>query len=224
MSDDPLKLSGLDAEVIEPQVEARKRGGKAKEVAAVMRAETAAKKEERLSTPKPPAPEPAPPPPEPAVEDKSLLLDKIQAYRERFPQLKSRNKLSGRSTVDELLDELHYLEQQLGQKEGHMGHTMYLLALSGVEEVTKHYNPLGLNLTGLSQVARENPQEFGPILDELFIKYATNMYMGPEMRLAMATATLVYTVHSANSGNPAMARAMETMSKKVTEPVSAKDL
>jgi hypothetical protein len=51
------------------------------------------------------------------------------------------------------------------------------------------------------------------------------MYVGPEMRLVMATATLMYTVHSANSGNPAVARAMEAMSKAApVPPPTAKDL
>ena len=159
------------------------------------------------------------------MQDKSHLLDKIQAYRERFTNLKSRNKVSAKSSIDEIADELHYMEQQLGQKEGHMGHHMFILALSGVEELTtKHYNPLGLNLMGLSKVANDNSDQFAPILDELFIKYATNMYVGPEMRLVMATATLVYTVHAANTGNPTVARAMEAMSKPANPPASAKDL
>ena len=226
MSEDPLRLGGLDPEVIEVATDARKGKGKGKDSAAAMlRAETAAKKEERLATQPKEMPPPAPPPEAP-VQDKSLLLDKIQAYRERFPHLKSRNKVSGRSSLDEIMDEVHYLEQQLGQKEGHMGQHLFLLTLTGVEEVTtKHWNPLGMNLIGLSQVARDNEQQFAPILDELFIKYATNMYVGPEMRLAMATATLMYTVHSANSGNPAVARAMEAMSKQApVPPPSAKDL
>ena len=37
-------------------------------------------------------------------------LDKITGYRERFPWLKSRNKLSGNP---EVLDELAYIETQL---------------------------------------------------------------------------------------------------------------
>ena len=106
-----------------------------------------------------------------------------------------------------------------------MGTSAFLLTLSGIEQVTmNHYNPLGLNLTGLSKVAQDNQGQFAPILDELFIKYATNVYVGPEMRLAMATATLMYTVHSANTGNPTMARAMEAMSKEVVGPANAKDL
>ena len=224
MSEDPLKLAGLDPEVIDVSVAERKRPAKTEKTElAKMRAETAAKKEERLAAG--PSIAPPPPPPEPPVQDKSHLLDKIQAYRERFTNLKSRNKVSAKSSIDEIADELHYMEQQLGQKEGHMGHHMFILALSGVEELTtKHYNPLGLNLMGLSKVANDNSDQFAPILDELFIKYATNMYVGPEMRLVMATATLVYTVHAANTGNPTVARAMEAMSKPANPPASAKDL
>ena len=225
MSEDPLRLGGLDNEVIEAQVETRKggKGVKRDSAAAMLRAETAAKKEERMN--REPAPM-APPPPEVPVENKSFLLDKIQAYRERFPHLKSRNKVSARSTIDEIDDELHYLEQQLGQKEGHMGHQLFMLTLTGLEHVTtKHYNPLGLNLIGLATVANDNQEQFAPILDELFIKYATNMYVGPEMRLVMATATLIYTVHSANTGNPQVAKAMEAMSKQApVPPPKAKDL
>ena len=226
MSDDPLRLGGLDAEAIGEMVEAKKMTKKAKDPIAAKNAETAAKREERLQTgradPQPSAPMPtAPPAP---VKDKSLMLDKIEMYRQRFPNLKSRNKLSGKSSTEEIEDELHYCEQQLGQKEGNMGMHVFFMAMAGLEEVTHHYNPLGLNLSGLTQVARDNGEQFGPILDELMIKYATNMYVGPEMRLAMATATLIYTVHSANNGNPAVAQAMSSMTKTVTPPSGARDL
>ena len=188
-----------------------------------MKAETAAKREERLSAK---AKESAPPPPAssmppPPKVDKSAMLDKLEAYRERFPHLKSRNKLSGKSTAEEIADELHYFEQQLGQKEGHMGHHVFHLAMSGIEEVTmNYYNPLGLNLAGLSTVTRQNMDQFSPILDELFIKYGASMSVGPEWRLVMATATLVYTVHSANNGNPAVAEAMAKMNKPMTPKAS----
>ena len=54
------------------------------------------------------------------------------------------------------------MEQQLGQKEGHMYmcHHLFILALSGVEEVsTKHYN---FNLMDLSKVAQDNSEQFAP--------------------------------------------------------------
>ena len=71
--------------------------------------------------------------------------------------------------------------------------------------------------TRFANVAQD---EFNPILDELFIKYAVNMYVGPEMRLTMAVATLVYTVHAANSGNVQVARAMAEMSKPAPQDPS----
>ena len=223
MSDDPLFLGGLDAEVIEEAAAVKKMTKKAKDPIAAKNAETAAKREERLTSAK--APPPAPPPlvhDEPVV-DKSALLDKIGLYREKFPHLKSRNKISAKCAIDELEDELHYIEQQLGQREGHMGEHLVVLAMSAIEEVTrKHYNPLGLRLDGLARVAQDNKDQFSPILDELFIKYGAQMYVGPEMRLAMALGTLVYTVHSANSGNVQVAQAMQKMSQGAVE--KGKDL
>lgn len=216
MSDDPLRLTGLDADAIDEAVAMRKTSKK----------KAPEPKEPPPPPPPKPIPTPAPPPPPPVPQvDKSLLLDKIQQYRERFPNLKSRNKLTGKSTLDEIEDELHYCELQLGQKDGHMGTHVFLLAMSGLEEMTsKYYNPLGLNLNGLTQVARDNEAEFAPLLDELVIKYATNMYVGPEMRLAMATATLIYTVHAANTGNHAVAQAMQAMNQPVKAPKGSSEL
>lgn len=215
-------LGGLDQSAIAEAAEIKKMTKKAKDPIAQQNAETAAKREARISS-RNEAPLPPPPPPPAAAPkmDKSAMLDKIDAYRERFPHLKSRNKLSGKSSAEEIADELHFIEQQLGQKEGHMGHHVFLLTLSGIEHVaTNHYNPLGLNLTGLSHVARDNQELFAPILDELFIKYGASMYVGPEMRLVMATATLMYTVHSANSGNGAVAEAMAKMNRKASMPAT----
>ena len=223
LSDDPLMLSGLSQSNIEEQVELRKMTKKAKDPIAAKNAETAAKREERLtnklsdSGSSNHATSQPPPPPVKQV-DKSAMLDKLEAYRERFPHLKSRNKLSGKSTAEEIADELHYVQQQLGQKDGHMGNHLFLLAMSGIEEGSRVYNPLNLNLTGLSQICRENQDQFTPILDELFIKYGATMYVGPEMRLVMATATMIYTVHAANTGNPAVAQALAKMNQRTNPP------
>ena len=222
MSDDPMRLGGLlDTEALAEASEAKKKG-KANPVA-LKNAETAAKREERLATKNAPAMGGggSAPVPEPDV-DKSALLDKIGAYREKFPHVKSRNKVSGKASLEEIEDELHYIERQLGQKDGNVGHQLFYLALSGLEQSTHTYNPLNLNLNGLGQIAQQNKDQFTPILDELFIKYAVNMHVGPEMRLAMATATPIYTVHSANSGNATVARAMEAMSRQA--PTAATDL
>jgi len=215
MEEDPLALNHLNADAIEAAVSKgkKKAGSEIRE----MNARTAAMKEERMSRPSvagPSQPPPPPPPPTPEI-DRTALLDKMHAYKERFPQLKSRNKIGGKSSTEEIEDEVHYMEQQLGQRQGSMGASMLVLAMSGVEEMSKHYNPLGLNLTGLAKVTKENEDQFTPILDELVIKYGANVYAGPELRLTLALGSLVYTVHSANSGDLRMAQAMEQMNRVV---------
>ena len=217
MSEDPLFLGGLDGDVIETAVSTRPGKQKKESEASKLRAETAAKKEERLTGKKDPGPSALPPPPPPEV-DKSAMLDKIGAYRERFPELKSRNKCSTRSTVEELEDELHFIEKQLGGKDQNIGFTALIACMSGLEYV----NPLGLNLRGLAQVTKDNQDEFTPILDELMIKYGIGMAMGPEMRLCMSIGMMVYTVHSANSGDPRVAEAFARMNQKAV--VTADDL
>jgi len=219
MSEDPLFLGGLDGDVIETVVATRPGKQKKESEASKLRADTAAKKEERLNTGKkdPGTSAPPPPPPPPEV-DKSAMLDKIGAYRERFPELKSRNKCSTRSTVDELEDELHFIEKQLGGKDQNIGFTALLACMSGLE----YANPLGLNLRGLAKVTKDNSTEFEPILDELMIKYGIGMAMGPEMRLCMSIGMMVYTVHSANSGDPRVAEALARMNQKAV--VTADDL
>jgi len=210
---DPLNMGGLDGDVIAEAVASRPGKEKRESAASKVRADTAAKKEDRLSTARaPPPPPPVAPEPEKPV-DKSVLLDKLGAYRERFPELKSRNKVSARSSAEEIEDEIHYIEKQLGGKDMSLGMTLLIAAMAGLEEVHKTFNPLGLNLTGLTQVSKQNADEFTPIIDELMIKYGVGMSLGPEARLALAVGTMVYTVHAANSGDPRVAAAMAVMQK-----------
>ena len=207
MADDPLNLAGLEPAAIAELPKSYNKSKPVDEVAKT-RAETAAKKEARLASGKSAAgpsvaPSFAAPPPPPPV-DKSGLLDKIGRYRERFPELKSRNKVSVRSTLEEIEDEMHYIEGQLGAGQGNMGVQIFVAACSGLEK----YNPLGLNLDGLGQVARDNSADFAPIIDELLIKYDARLSVGPEVRLCAALGQLVYTVHMTNS-DPRARAAME---------------
>ena len=112
-SDDPLELGDLDPMKIVEAVETKKIKAKPPPT------ELERKKEERLNAkearlakglmepPSGPAPGPPPPPPMPEV-DKSVLLDKLGAYKERFPHLKKRNNVTVKSSVDDILDEIHY--------------------------------------------------------------------------------------------------------------------
>lgn len=208
---DPMMMGDLEPQNIAEASAARSKTKVSK--TAEINAETAAKREERMqnkavggggSMSK--APAPAPPPP----VDKSPLLDKIGKYRDRFPDLKSRNKVSAKSTLEEIEDELHYYEKQLGSKEEGMGVNVVIAALTGLEQ----YNPFGLKLQGLGQVARDNSSELAPVIDELMIKYSMNVSVGPEMRLAVLLGGMIYTVHQANSGDPRVVAALQKMSQK----------
>ena len=229
---DPLDLAGLDPGNISKTID-EKKGGKAK-----LPTELEVKKEERLASKEvrmakqisthAPAGKggqtvEAPPP---EVYDKSYLLDRLGAYRERFPHLKKRNNVTAKSGVEDILDELHYCEVQLGSKQdGSMGCTLLHGTMIGVESFTRDvWNPMGLRLTGLGQITKDNMSEFEPIVDELMIKYGAGMYMSVEMRLAVAIGATVLTVHGANSGDPRIAAALEKMNRNVVLPESGKDL
>ena len=182
-----------------------------------------------VKLPMPPVRPSAPPPPvdkSMSLEEKAHLLDLITAYRERFSFLKKRNAVSVKSTDDELRDELAYTETQLGsRKESGAAGTVLCTALTSLEVVTRdHYNPLGLDLSGLGQIARENMDDIQPLFDELMIKYSTGMSMCVEVRLAMSLGVLVYTVHSANSGNAKVAEVLSKVSKPIKVPKGSGDL
>lgn len=219
-----MRMGGLEPEQIEQVVS--KKGKKVDSEATMIRAQTAAQKEQRLAhdvKAKAPVSNGAPSEPIEPPKDRSKLLDKVQAYKEKFPHLKSRNKLTGKSSAEEIEDELHYFESQLGTKDGSMHVQLFLASLAGLETVAeKHYNPLGLNLNGLHEVARANQAQFAPILDELVIKYGVTMYVSPEVRLLGILGTMIYTVHAANSGDTRTAAALAKMSKAA--PATGGDL
>lgn len=223
-SDDPLELGGLDPREIQKGIDARDKKTKIPNELELQKEARLAEKEKRLTSGVPtsskkPTPQAPPSAPAPPPVDKSLLLDKIAAYRERFPHIKKRNTVSAKSTAEEIYDELHYIELQLGgnNSTGNFGATILYSGMVGIEKFTNDYwNPLGLNLNGLGTVAQQNMHEFQPILDELMIKHGAGMYTSPEWRLALAIGATVITVHSANS-NPEVARAVKQMNQQVNK-------
>lgn len=206
---DPLVLGDLDPQ----SLAARQAAKNTKEIQPNTSADVARAREERLQKAESrkaqqqatrTVSEPAPKPDKDVDAERaerSGLLDKLEAYRARFPHLKKRNNVTAKSSVDEIYDELHWCEVQLGSaRETNLGAQIMLATASLTEIGSQHFNPLGLNLNGLTNVTRENMAEFQPILDELMIKYGASMYVTPEWRLAMAFGACVYTVHNANSG------------------------
>ena len=225
-SKDPLELGGLDAGAISAAIDAKKVKIKPPPNELDLKKEERLNlKEQRLSKGGVPNAPPAPPPVE-AVFDKSAYLDKISAYRERFPHIRKRNNVTAKSSPDEILDELHYIEMQLGSKQdGNLGSMILHTSMVAVEAIHRDiWNPLNLNLTGLGNITKDNMSEFQPIVDELMIKYGTGMYMSAELRLTLAVGAMVMTVHAANSGDPRVAAALEKMNTRVSAPSSASDL
>ena len=237
-SADPAMMKGLSADAIDERVAANSKDK------VPLSSTVAAMREQRLQEaqasksagaaagpgPKPSRqakfeqqPEPAPPPPPPI--DKSHCLDMIQAYKERFPHLKSRNaKLTARSSEEEIQDELYYIQMQLGSNgsDGSAGCMILHTAMVGIETSTTYFNPLNLQLQGLGEVTRQNMSQFQPIIDELMIKYTTGFSMGPETRLVLHIGALVMTVHAANTGSPALQEALRRTGAPVnTDTVKA---
>ena len=170
-----------------------------------------------------PLPQPKGPPPPPPIakpskaeivaekeamefEERQVMLDKIGKYRERFPKLKKRNgTLSIKSALIELHDELHYIEQQLGKDETAMGslkpaNMCFVTGMYGIELMSKHYNPLNLQLSGLGSTTQASIKSFEPLLDEFMIKHSMDMVASVEFRIVMMVVTTVATVHMANTG------------------------
>lgn len=153
------------------------------------------------------------------------MMDRVFAYRERFKHLKQRNKINGKSTLEEVEDELHYIERQLGASNGSGAlNTLLIGGMYGLEHGLNHYNPLGLNLTGLGEVTKTNISQFEPILDELIIKYGMDMTMSAEMRLLVLIGTTVFTVHAANTNNQAVKKSLEKMKQAQDKAADYGDL
>lgn len=157
---------------------------------------------------------------------KTALLDKLEAYRNRFPHLKKRNNVTHKSALSDIEDEVHYCELQLGgPKDGAVGNDLgrflVVSTMQGVEMVTRDFwNPLHLKLHGLAQVTRDNMDELGPLLDEMFIKYGANLSMSVETRLCLTLGALILTVHSANARG-VDAAAMSSRAEKPMKVVPA---
>lgn len=225
---DPLELGALEPARIDVEIEKKKKPKPMSE-AEIQREERLLQKEKRLSskskdieTPTTQVQVEAPLP----EYDKSALLDKLIAYRERFPHLKKRNNCTIKSSADDIIDEIHYCEMQLGSRnDSNFGAVLLHGAMVVVESINRDvWNPLGLNLNGLARVTKDNMDEFQPIVDELMIKYGAGLYVGPEMRLVLALGAVMMTVHGANSGDARIAVALAKMNDTVKVPSKSKDL
>lgn len=201
---DPSDFANLRVDVVEEKLGAReqaKQEGK--------------KQSKKAAPPKEPASMPIPPKSK-AQEKKEMeeqkedfkrrqkLLDKIMQYREKFG-VKKRNNVGIKSSMEELLDEVHYIQQQLGEPDEGADNPacMALIAtMFGMEYMHEQqgWNPMGLKLRGLGQTTQVNIEHFEPLLEEFMIKHGHSLVMSVEWRLCLMIGTTVMTVHSANNG------------------------
>ena len=113
-SKDPLDLAGLDPANLAKVLDGKNSKGKVPTELEVKKEARLELKEQRiskgLSAGKSGGNQSETPPPAVHfdVVDKSSLLDRLGAYRERFPNLKKRNNVTAKSGVEDILDELHY--------------------------------------------------------------------------------------------------------------------
>ena len=207
---DPTLLENLRSDVIEsrfeelPEPTPKPKGkGKAKAAALAVEPPPPPKVDAKAEKAKAAAAERLEKEKEQEQQLKQALLDKILQYRERFKSIKKRNNVSIKSSVEELKDEIHYIQSQLGvpERDDNPASLALIAAMFGLEQLTeRHYNPLNLNLGGLGQTTKENIDKFEPLLDELMIKHGKQLALSVEWRLALLLGTTVLTVHSANNG------------------------
>jgi hypothetical protein len=139
-------------------------------------------------------------------DERQQILDRLGRYRERFAKLKKRNgTLSIKSSLAELKDEEHYIEQQLGREEGPGGslkpaNLFFVATMHALEQGSAIHNPLELQLRGLGATTQASVKSFEPLLDEFMIKHSMDMTASVEFRILMMIATTVATVHMANTG------------------------
>ncbi|KAJ1620103.1 hypothetical protein T492DRAFT_915447 [Pavlovales sp. CCMP2436] len=157
-------------------------------------------------------------------EERQSLLDRIGKYRERFPKLKKRNgTLSIKSSLMELHDEVHYVEQQLGREDSgpagslKPGNLAFLAAMYGIEYGVQAYNPLNLQVRGLGQTVQASLKTFEPLLNEFMIKHNMDVSASVELRIVMLVVTTVTTVHLANTGQGGLLQRLDPALAKMGE-------
>lgn len=158
--------------------------------------------------------------------ERAQLLRKIQNYQKHFPE-KTAGLAPKRMSVKHSATELKTIVEQIETELGMSGGIEFVVnsfsnAGSVLENLTDRWNPLGLQLRGpisLDQTLRANRANWEPLAVEFAIKYERWFCMGVEARIISFFATLVLTVHRANSsGQAAMAAAAAGKGKEEMSP------
>lgn len=140
----------------------------------------------------------------PQVKAREVKLHKIRMYFSKLGHKLSVKEPKVYPKTDEAIDELlSTIQTELysngGIEKAGMG---YIMAVNGVEEMTKVFNPLGWQLRGpaasLTQTVVQNQKEWDELVTEFAIEHSEWFMMGPGKRLIATTLQLIHTVDRAN--------------------------
>jgi len=132
------------------------------------------------------------------------LIEKYDKYFQTFI-LKREKRDTSKLSNDQLKYEIEQIITEL-ESNGSLSSakTALLMGMTAVEYTTTNiFNPLGLDLTGLSSVMATNinNQHIENTLKELLLKYDLMMRSPPEMRLGMAILNVIISVDATNKKN-----------------------
>ncbi len=134
------------------------------------------------------------------ILDKMKLKNKILRYKELFPHLLQNFQYRIEDLDQMEIKDLEYLLEELSvavntRNSSGLTKILYFESMRIVEGTSTY---VGLQVNGLAEALKQN-QAVHDVLNELSLKYESDMYMAPEVRLAYLTATTVLSLHKLNS-------------------------
>lgn len=148
-------------------------------------------------------------------KDRRLLLNKIQQYKNLFPEELKDFKIKKTPTVQELQEYLDEIDCILSTSNADTFITDSILSaikiIEGASAYTKNYN-----ITGLADMLKVNKQ-FHRLSKQIYLKYGIFEQAPPEFQLLVIIVTTAYICKNKNSGKA-------EIEKYLNEPVNNKTI
>lgn len=151
------------------------------------------------------------------ILNKMKLKNKILRYKELFPHMLHNFEYRIEDLDKMEIQELEYILQELSicvntRNSSGLTKMLYFESMRIIECT----GPLfGLQILNLNEALKQN-QGIHDILNELSLKYESEMYMPPELRLGYLTATTILSLHKLNSTSSVI---NEFLNKKIPESI-----
>lgn len=132
--------------------------------------------------------------------EKMKVRNKLLRYKELFPHI-LQNMSYRLDELDKMeLRDLEYLleETSIAVNTRNSSGLTKMLYFESVRVVEMGGNFIGLKINGLQQALKDN-QAIHDCLNELSLKYESDMYLAPEIRLLYLTSSTVLQLHKLNS-------------------------